>query len=379
MPVYLDNAATTRVCPEAARAALEAMTEGYGNPSSGYALGQAAAAALKEHRAAVAGRLGCAPEELVFTSCGTEGDNWAVRAAAEYGRRKGRHIITTAIEHAAVLEPVKVLAAQGYEVTYLKPDRSGHVSPDALRAALRPDTVLVSMMLVNNETGAIQPVKEAGQVLRRCRSQALLHTDAIQGFLKIPFTPEALGVDLLTVSGHKIGAMKGSGALYLRAGLRAVPLLRGGGQEKGLRSGTEPTPQIAALAAACTLGKAALEDHQTYLTHLKTYALAAFQKAVPGLVVVAAGDAPHICAISLPGYPSQVVVRWLSDQGFCLSAGSACHRGQASHVYAAMGLSKPVRDGMLRVSFGPENTQEEVDRLAQALGTATQVLLPAGR
>ena len=136
---------------------------------------------------------------------------------------------------------------------------------------------------------------------------------------------------------------------------------------------------IAALAAACTLGKAALEDHQTYLTHLKTYALAAFQKAVPGLVVVAAGDAPHICAISLPGYPSQVVVRWLSDQGFCLSAGSACHRGQASHVYAAMGLSKPVRDGMLRVSFGPENTQEEVDRLAQALGTATQVLLPAGR
>ena len=235
------------------------------------------------------------------------------------------------------------------------------------------------MMLVNNETGAIQPVKEAGQVLRRCRSQALLHTDAIQGFLKIPFTPKALGVDLLTVSGHKIGAMKGSGALYLRAGLRAVPLLRGGGQEKGLRSGTEPTPQIAALAAACTLGKAALEDHQTYLTHLKTYALAAFQKAVPGLVVVAAGDAPHICAISLPGYPSQVVVRWLSDQGFCLSAGSACHRGQASHVYAAMGLSKPVRDGMLRVSFGPENTQEEVDRLAQALGTATQVLLPAGR
>ena len=149
MPIYLDNAATTRVCPEAARAALEAMTEGYGNPSSGYALGQAAAAALKEHRAAVAGRLGCAPEELIFTSCGTEGDNWAVRAAAEYGRRKGRHIITTAIEHAAVLEPVKVLAAQGYEVTYLKPDRSGHVSPDALRAALRPDTVLVSMMLVN--------------------------------------------------------------------------------------------------------------------------------------------------------------------------------------------------------------------------------------
>ena len=183
MPVYLDNAATTRVCPEAARAALEAMTEGYGNPSSGYALGQAAAAALKEHRAAVAGRLGCAPEELIFTSCGTEGDNWAVRAAAEYGRRKGRHIITTAIEHAAVLEPVKVLAAQGYEVTYLKPDRSGHVSPDALRAALRPDTVLVSMMLVNNELGTLLPVAEAAQSIRDAGSPALLHCDAVQAFL----------------------------------------------------------------------------------------------------------------------------------------------------------------------------------------------------
>ena len=146
--------------------------------------------------------------------------------------------------------------------------------------------------------------------------------------------------------------MKGSGALYLRAGLRAVPLLRGAGRRRACAPARNPPPQIAALAAACTLGKAALEDHQTYLTHLKTYALAAFQKAVPGLVVVAAGDAPHICAISLPGYPSQVVVRWLSDQGFCLSAGSACHRGQASHVYAAMGLSKPVRDGMLGCPSG---------------------------
>lgn len=378
-PIYFDHAATTRVLPEAAQAALRAMTEDYGNPSSLYALGTRAAKALAAHREAVAQALGCQAGEVIFTSGGTEGDNWAISLAAHLGRHRGKHIITTAVEHAAVLEPCKALEAQGYQVTYLTPGPDGRVKVSDLEAALRPDTVLVSMMLVNNETGAIQPVKEAGQVLKRCRSQALLHTDAIQGFLKIPFTPKELGVDLLTVSGHKIGAMKGSGALYLRAGLRAVPLLRGGGQEKGLRSGTEPTPQIAALAAACTLGKAALEDHQTYLTHLKTYALAAFQKAVPGLVVVAAGDAPHICAISLPGYPSQVVVRWLSDQGFCLSAGSACHRGQASHVYAAMGLSKPVRDGMLRVSFGPENTQEEVDRLAQALGTATQVLLPAGR
>ena len=252
MPIYLDNAATTRVCPEAARAALEAMTEGYGNPSSGYALGQAAAAALKEHRAAVAGRLGCAPEELVFTSCGTEGDNWAVRAAADYGRRKGRHIITTAIEHAAVLEPVKALAAQGYEVTYLKPDRSGHVSPDALRAALRPDTVLVSMMLVNNELGTLLPVAEAAQAIRDAGSPALLHCDAVQAFLKVPFTPAELGVDLLTLSGHKIRAPKGIGGIALRrpgAGDRQP-----GRRPPHLRRGLAGLPQRDAGAGAVRPG-----------------------------------------------------------------------------------------------------------------------------
>ena len=372
-PIYFDHAATTRVLPEAAQAALRAMTEEYGNPSSLYALGTRAAKALADHREAVAQALGCQAGEVIFTSGGTEGDNWAISLAAHLGRHRGKHIITTAVEHAAVLEPCKALEAQGYQVTYLTPGPDGRVKVADLEAALRPDTVLVSMMLVNNETGAIQPVKEAGQVLRRCRSQALLHTDAIQGFLKIPFTPKALGVDLLTVSGHKIGAMKGSGALYLRAGLRAVPLLRGGGQEKGLRSGTEPTPQIAALAAACTLGKAALEDHQTSLTHLKTYALAAFQKAVPGLVVVAAGDAPHICAISLPGYPSQVVVRWLSDQGFCLSAGSACHRGQASQARAGRDAPGVLRAGKHPGGGGPAGPGPGHGHPSAAAGRAVSV------
>ena len=221
------------------------------------------------------------------------------------------------------------------------------------------------------------PVAQAAQLLRRKQSAALLHTDAVQGFLKIPFTPKGLGVDLLTISGHKIGAMKGSGALYLRKGLRAVPLIRGGGQERGLRSGTEATPQIAALAAAASLGRERMEEHTAALTDLKAYALETFQRGVPGLAVVSPGDAPHICAISLPGYPSQVVVRWLSDRGFCVSSGSACHRGKASHVYAAMHLSKGVRDGVLRISFGPENTRQEVDQLAQALLEATRDLVPA--
>ena len=377
--IYFDHAATTAVLPEATQAALETMTEGFGNPSSLYRLGTQAAKHLAGHRTQVAQALGCKAEEVYFTSGGTEGDNWAIAMAAHLGRHKGKHLITTAIEHAAVIEPCKALESQGYAVTYLTPDPQGHIRLEDLEAALRPDTVLVSIMLVNNETGAIQPVAEAAQLLRRKKSAALLHTDAVQGFLKIPFTPKGLGVDLLTISGHKIGAMKGSGALYIRAGLRGVPLIRGGGQESSLRSGTEATPQIAALAAAATLGRQRLEDHTARLTDLKGYALDTLRREVPGLVVVSPGDAPHICAISLPGYPSQVVVRYLSDQGFCLSAGSACHRGKASHVYAAMGLSKPVRDGMLRLSFGPENTREEIDQLAQALARTTRELVPASR
>lgn len=370
MPVYLDNAATTRVCPEAARAALEAMTEGYGNPSSGYALGQAAAAALKEHRAAVAGRLGCAPEELIFTSCGTEGDNWAIRAAADYGRRKGRHIITTAIEHAAVLEPVKALAAQGYEVTYLKPDRSGHVSPDALRAALRPDTVLVSMMLVNNELGTVLPVAETARAIRAARCPALLHCDAVQGFLKVPFTPEGLGVDTLAVSGHKVHAPKGIGALYIRRGLRLPPLIRGGGQEKGLRSGTEPTAQTAAFAAAVEAGRASLERDLAHMRELKDYAARTLREQVPGLELIGAGTAPHILPVTLPGYKSEVVLRFLSDRGIYVSSGSACHKGKPSHVYAALKLPKPQLDGILRISFSYDTAREDVDALVQGLKEA---------
>ena len=363
MPAYLDNAATTRVCPEAARAALEAMTEGFGNPSARYAAGQAAAARVAENRASVARRLGCDPAELTFTSCGTEGDNWAVRAAAEHGRRRGRHIITTAIEHAAVLEPVKALAAQGYEVTYLKPDRAGRVSVDELRAALREDTVLVSMMLVNNELGTLQPVAQAAQAIRDAGSPALLHCDAVQGFLKVPFTPARLGVDMLTLSGHKLRAPKGIGVQYIRKGLNLKPLLLGGGQEGGLRSGTEPTAQIAALAAACDAWG---EDYPARISALKEYALESLS-ALPGLEIVSRGDAPHICAVSLPGYPSEMLVRALSDLGVYVSSGSACHKGKPSHVFAALGLPKRTLMGVLRISFGPDNTREDVDALVDGL------------
>ena len=368
MPIYLDSAATTRVCQEAAQAAYEAMTEGFGNPSSGYAVGQQAAARMKACRETVADSLGCLPEELTFLSCGTEGDNWAIRAAVEYGKRRGKHIITTAIEHAAVLEPIKDLERQGYEVTYLKPDRKGHISLDELTAALRPDTVLVSMMLVNNELGTILPVAQAAQAIRDSGAPALLHCDAVQGFLKVPFTPGELGVDLLTISGHKVRAPKGIGAQYIRKGMELKPLLLGGGQERGLRSGTEPTAQIAALAAACAAWRA--EDREK-LARTKAYTLDQLRR-VPGLEVVSPGDAPHICAIALPGYPSEMLVRDLSDRGICVSSGSACHKGKPSHVFAALGLPKRTLMGVLRVSFSPENREEDGDALAECLTEITK-------
>lgn len=375
MPIYLDNAATTRVCPEAARAALEAMTEGYGNPSSGYALGQAAAAALKEHRAAVAGRLGCAPEELVFTSCGTEGDNWAVSAAVELNRRKGNHVVTTAIEHSAVLEPMKALQAQGFEVTFLKPDRTGRIDPQAVAEAIRPDTILVSMMLVNNEVGSLLPVRAAADAIRAAGAPALLHTDAVQGFLKVPFTPRELGADLVTICGHKVRAPKGIGGLYIKKELipKVKPLLLGGGQERGLRPGTEPTAQIAAFAAAVAAWAPGTSEA---IREVKDYA-AERLSAIDGVELIDKGDAPHILPISLPAFSGQSLVEALGSQGVYVSSGSACHRGKPSHVFAALGLPKRTLMGVLRVSFSPESTRADVDALAGGLTEITKTRIAA--
>lgn len=371
---YLDNAATTPVRPEAAQAALEAMTGGWGNPSSQYALGRQAAEAVKGWRADLAGALGCEPGEVFFTSCGSESDNWAILGALEANRRAGKHIVTTAIEHAAVLEPITALERQGYEVTYLQPDRQGNIDPARAAAALRPDTALVSMMLVNNELGAILPVKELARAIKKAGCPALLHCDAVQGFLKIPFTPGELGVDLLSVSGHKIHAPKGVGALYVRRGVRLPPLIRGGGQEGGYRSGTEATAQIAAFAAAARLGAASFREDAGHMAELKVYAVGRLAQEVPEALVLTQGGAPHILPLSLPGYKSEVVVRFLSDRGVYLSSGSACHRGKPSHVFAALKLPKPQLDGALRVSFSYDTSQEDVDALIEGLKAAKEQL-----
>ena len=367
---YLDNAATTQTRPEAAQAAVTAMTEEWGNPSSRYAFGQEASGRLKEHRAQVAAGLGCRPEEVYFLSCGTEGDNWAIAAAVEKNRRKGKHIITTAIEHAAVLEPIRELERQGYEVTWLQPDQQGIITAEQVEAALRPDTILVAMMLVNNELGTVLPVAETARAIRAARCPALLHCDAVQGFLKVPFTPEGLGVDTLAVSGHKVHAPKGIGALYIRRGLRLPPLIRGGGQEEGLRSGTEPTAQTAAFAAAVEAGRASLERDLAYMRELKDYAARTLRAQVPGLELIGAGTAPHILPVTLPGYKSEVVLRFLSDRGIYVSSGSACHKGKPSHVYAALKLPKPQLDGILRISFSYDTAREDVDALVQGLKEA---------
>lgn len=367
---YLDNAATTPVRPAAAKAAGAAM-ERWGNPSAQYRLGQDARKELEAHRRAVAGALGCQPEEVIFTSGGTESDNWAVTRGA--GRRGG-HIITTAVEHSAVLEPVKELVRQGFEATYLPVDSRGRVRAEDFKAALREDTVLCSMMLVNNELGSVQPVAECAKIAKAFKGDIFFHCDAVQGFLKVPFTPKELGVDALSVSGHKIGAPKGIGCMYLKKGVKLPPLIMGGGQESGLRSGTEPLPMTAAFAAAVEEGFQEQEEETARLAALRDYAARALQENIADLKVLSPGDAPHILAVTLPGYKSEVVVRFLSDLGVYLSSGSACHKGKPSHVYAALGLPKPWLDGALRISFGHTSTKEDVDALVHGLQEAKAML-----
>ena len=370
--IYLDNAATTQVCPEAARAAMEAMTEHYGNPSSTHGPGRDAREALKAARQTLADTLGAAPEEVYFTSGGSEGDNWAIRGVCRLMRHKGKHIISGLTEHDAVRKTLDAMQAQGYEVTRLAPGPDGAVSPEAVAAALRPDTVLVSLMLVNNETGAITDIPAVAKALRAAGSGAVLHTDAIQGYMKIPFTVKTLGADIVTVSGHKIHAPKGVGAQYVRAGLRLPPLVLGGGQESGYRSGTENMPGILALAAAVRAYQADT-DAPERMAALRRRIVDALSPAVPELTVIG-GGAPHILCLALPGYRSEVLLNFLDGMGICVSKGSACKRGARSHVLEAMGLPAKVIDGAIRISLGRFNTESDADGLCQGLLQARERL-----
>ena len=364
---YLDHAATTPIPAQVAQAMMEVLTNQYGNPSAQYPMGQEAKRLVDRCRATVADALGCKPERLFFTSCGTESDNWAVQAAVWHGRHVGKHIITTSVEHSAIIEPCRLLEQQGYEVTYLKPDRTGHITVEQVAAALREDTVLVSMMLVNNETGCIFPVAETAALLREKKSRALLHCDAVQGFLKVPCDPVSWGVDMMSLSAHKIGGPKGIGALYISEKLRNPrPLLAGGGQESALRSGTEATSQIAGFARAVELRMENSTEKLANMARLKAYCREKLL-SIPTMVAVGKGEAPHILSMSLPGYPSANIVTDLGSQGICISAGSACHKGKTSHVVSALGLDKRTAAGVIRLSFAPETTAEDIDAVYEAL------------
>ena len=373
MEVYLDNAATTRVCPEAADIAYKTMLENYGNPSSTHTKGREAKAVLDNARKQLAAALDCAPNEVYFTSCGSEGDNWAIINGAESMRRKGLHIISSEVEHDAVRKSMDELKRRGFEVTMLRPEPDGSISPEAVIAALRPDTVLVSLMMVNNETGAVTDIAAVAKVLKKAKSIALLHTDAVQGFMKVPFSAKRLGADMITVSGHKIHAPKGIGALYIKTGVKIKPYIIGGAQESGLRAGTEAMPQIAAFGKACELAKASMADATERMARLRQYAAERIVAEMPEAVIIG-GGAPHILSVSLPGWRSEVLMNFLEAKGVFVSRSSACKKGGRSHVLEAMGLPAEVIDGAVRISLSRYTTKDELDELCSALKDAHDTL-----
>ena len=373
MEHYLDNSATTRVCPEAAEAAMDAMLNTYGNPSSTYTKGREAKKLLDRSRKYVAGALGCEASELVFTSCGSESDNWALLAGAESMARRGRHVVTSLVEHDAVRRSAEDLERRGFEVTYLKPDSTGAIAPEALREALRPDTILVSLMLVNNETGAVTDLAAMSRVLKETGSQALLHTDAVQAFMKLDFTPKRLGADLVSISGHKIHAPKGIGALYIRQGLRLRPFILGGAQEEGRRAGTEAMPQIAAFGEAARIAKAGLRENIAHMASLKAMTAERLRAEIPEIRILDTA-APHILSVSLPGWRSEVLMNYLEARDIYVSRSSACKKGARSHVLEAIGMDPRRIDGALRIGFSRYNTTEDVDCLCAALAEARGTL-----
>ena len=374
--IYLDNSATTKPCKEAVEAMTAALTENWGNPSALYNFGIEAAGLLRSARHKVAAAMGAEPDRVFFTSGGTEADNWAIFGTAKRYGKKNKHIITTAIEHPAVLRCMNELEHQGYEITYLQPDELGNVSLESLKAALRKDTVLVSVMMVNNETGAVMPIAQMAKLTHKLAPDAIFHTDAVQGFLKVPFAAKTLGADLISVSSHKIHGPKGAGALYISPKHKSFPaLLHGGGQEGGFRSGTEGTPAIFGFAAACEVGKATFAEDIAKEKALLDGLVEKLCK-LDSLVINGSHQAPHILSLAIPGLPTQNSINILQDAGICVSAGSACAKGHRSHVMTAMNLKPEVIDGSFRVSICKDTTQEELDKLAEVI---EKELIPRAR
>ena len=370
---YLDNSATTQVLPSVAQKAVELMVEEFGNPSSLHTRGFRARKLLEESRRLVAERLGAQPEEITFTSGGTESNNLAVFGAAQARRRMGNKIVTTAAEHDSVLNPCKELEKQGFEVVYLRPDGSGHLPEEALAEAIDEKTILVSVMLVNNETGAIFPVQAAGRAIRRNKAPALLHVDAVQGFGKLPFTVKKLGVDLLTISGHKIHAPKGIGAMNEKKGVRILPQALGGSQERGMRSGTESVPLICALGEAVRL----LPPAEEALEQVKELNALLREKLsqMPEVVIHSPEDGlPYVLNFSAGSVRGETMLHFLAERGVYVSSGSACGKAKPSHVLEAMALPRAQVESALRVSFSRFSVPEDVEALVEGLAAGLESL-----
>ena len=372
--IYLDNSATTKVYSEAAKAAFDVMTENYGNPSSLHMKGVEAEKVLEQARKDIAEALGANPDGLYFTSGGTEANNLAVIGGALAKKRKGNKIVVSAYEHDSVIKSAKQLESMGFSVTWLKPDENGIITPLSVFEAVDEKTVLVSVMLVNNEIGAINPIKEICAAAKRKNPEILFHTDAVQGFCKVPFKAEKSGVDLVTVTAHKIGGPKGIGALWIKKGARVLPQHFGGEQEKQLRPGTQAMPLIAAFGKAVQLENASSSERKERMKMLESYLKESISK-IDGILLNSKEDAiPNIVNISVPGIRSEIMLHFLENRGIYVSSGSACALGAKSHVLAAMGYDSARIDSAVRISFGRDTEKEDIDELVAALCDAMSKL-----
>lgn len=366
---YFDNSATTKPCREAVESAKKAITECWGNPSSLHEMGIAASSGLKQSRKSVAKLLGVTEDKFFFTSSGTSANNTAIFGVYEKHKRDGNRIVTTAIEHPSVGEPIKKLESLGVEVIRINPDKNGKINEDELLESINENTFLVSLMAVNNEVGSVLPINSVRRAVKTAGAPAVIHSDCVQALSKIPVTPKTIDADIITVSGHKIHALKGVGGIYLKSPDLLKPYILGGGQEKNIHSGTEATPAIFSFGAAAQCA-ADITKHADYVKSLKEQFLDGIAD-IPCITVNSPSDGiAYIVNVSLIGLPSQPTVNFMSSKGICISAGSACKLGHRSPVLTAMGLAPEVIDSAVRISFSRYNTPEEVDFLIDAFKEA---------
>ncbi len=368
--IYLDHAATTRPCKACVRAVSTAMTEQYGNPSSLHSFGLQAQILVETARKQVAAALKCPPDALIFTSGATEASHLAIRGiAGTYGKRK-RRVVTTTVEHASVRAAFDLLEADGFEVIRVAPRADGQFMPEDIAAPVDENTCLVSAMMVNNETGTVLPIRESFAQIKKAHPEVITHCDAVQGFLKLPFSPDALGADLVTVSGHKVHACKGVGALYHKKGVRLAPLLTGGEQEGGLRAGTEAVPLIAGFGAAAASLASSVDERFAQMQRLNRFAVNMLSD-LDGVTVQSPADgSPYIVSFSVKGLKSETMLHFLAEREIYVSSGSACSKGKQSGVLQQFGIRQDAADSTLRISFCNENTEEDVTALCAALREA---------